>query len=152
MVGSMVTERRRGSDRRAAPEWTAWRWFIGGRRKGDRRDDADGVVPNDLYPARLLAAVVAMVGLSALDAGFTLRLLDHGLATEANPLMARLIETDVRAFVALKTALTSFCVVLLVLYSHVRLFGSLRIGHTIYSLTVLYAGLIFYEVTLMARL
>ena len=146
----MFTERRRKVDRRAAPHWAEWRWLFGGRRRRVRRANADRIRRIDWYPAPLLGAVVAISGLSFLDAAFTLHLLERGVATEANPFMASLLDTDVRLFVSLKTVLTGCCMTLLVLYSEVPVFGRFRTGHSLYALAGFYALLVGYELAMVA--
>ena len=151
MKSTMFSERRRTLDRRATVHWAEWRWLFGGRRRGVRRADEDRIRRIDWYPAPLLGAVVAISGLSFLDAGITLHLLGRGLATEVNPFMASLLSTDVRLFVGLKTVLTGFCMTLLVLYSQVPMIGKFRAGHSLYALAGFYALLIGYELAMVAK-
>ena len=149
--GTMLTAQRRRSDRRGVPHWAEWRWLFGGRRCTVRRATEVGVNRIDWYPASLLGAVVMILGLSTLDAGFTLYLLEHGLATEVNPLMDSLLRTDVRLFVNLKTALTGGCMIMLVVYSQQRLFGKVRLEHCLYTIAALYMVLVGYELALIAQ-
>lgn len=131
--------------------WAEWRWLFGGRRRSVRRAREISMGRIDWYPAPLLGAAVMILGLSTLDAAFTLHLLERGLAVEANPLMAGLLRTDVRLFVYLKTALTGSCMILLVLYSQRRLLGKIRLEHSLYAIAGLYMVLVGYEFTLIMQ-
>jgi hypothetical protein len=149
--GAMPEGRRQNEDRRSTLHWAEWRWLFGGRRRCVRRAGQIGVNRMDWYPAPLLGAAIMILGLSSLDAAFTLHLLEQGLATEVNPLMDSLLRTDVRLFVNLKTALTGSCMIVLVLHSQKRLFGKIRLEHILYTIAGLYMMLVGYEFTLITQ-
>jgi hypothetical protein len=151
MEDAMLEGRRQKQDRRGTLHWAEWRWLFGGRRRCVRRADQPGTIRMDWYPARLLGAAVMILGLSSLDAGFTLHLLEQGLATEVNPLMDSLLRKDVQLFVNLKIALTGSCMIVLVLHSQKRLFGKIRLEHILYTLAGLYMMLVGYEFTLITQ-
>ena len=81
------------------------RWLFFGRRKGGRRDGESDFVYVDRPGGWILAAFIAVVGLSLLDAWYTLDLLKRG-ATEANPVMRAALEISDEAFVVIKTVIT----------------------------------------------
>jgi hypothetical protein len=97
----------------------------------------------------LSGAVVLVLILSAFDAALTLELIEHGLATEANSLMAPLVEANVGKFISLKTALTGCCVILLVIYSQVLMWNRFKAGNALYPIAALYAALVGYELSLI---
>ncbi len=81
---------------------------------GDLRGRAFGERDARGHDAHLLLTALAILLLSTLDAIFTLLLIDAGTVTEANPVMALLLEADVRLFAGTKTALTAGGVMVLV--------------------------------------
>lgn len=70
-------------------------------------------------------------------------------AVEANLLMARLIEQDVKTFVAVKVALTGLTIVLLVIHKNFRFISLLSVKTLIWIFLAGYAALIAYEVALL---
>ena len=103
-----------------------------------------------MYGAGTLLTVFAILALSALDATFTLRLLESGSVREANPFMRFLIEHDVQIFVNLKTVLTASGLLFMVVASRARLAG-MRVGTLLHAVLGLYVGLILYELVLLWR-
>lgn len=81
------------------------RWLFFGKRASGRRDGEADFVYVDRPGAWILAAFVAVVGLSLLDAWYTLDLLKRG-ATEANPVMRAALDISDQAFVVIKTVIT----------------------------------------------
>ena len=150
MQAVMAMDRRVQADRRRVPHLAEWRWLFGGRRGTVRRANEHRVSRLDVYPAPLLGASLIILLLSTLDASLTLGLLEHGAATELNPLMAALLSTDVQLFGNLKTALTGSCLILLVIYSEARLLGKIRTAHSLYAIAGGYLLLIGYELALFA--
>ena len=151
MDTAVPVERRTGYARRRMLRLTEWRWMFGGRRRRVRRASEDGISRLDTYSAPLFAATLMILVLSTLDAGFTLYLIEHGVATEANPLMAGLLDADVRLFGNLKTALTGSCLILLVLYSEERFLGRIRAAYSVYALAGFYTLLVGYEIALLTN-
>ena len=141
-------ERRTRSCRRLL-RLTEWRWLFGGRRRAVRRTEEGHIRRLDTYSTPLFTATILILLLSTLDAAFTLHLLEHGVATEANPLMAGVLSTDVRQFSNLKTALTCSGLILLVLYSEVRLLGKFKTAYSVYAIAAFYMLLIGYELALL---
>jgi hypothetical protein len=93
------------------------RWMFRGRRRGGRRGDEQDFVYVDRPGAWVVTAFSIVVGLSLLDAGFTLDLLRKG-ATEANPIMRAALDLGDHAFVLIKTSLTLVAVGFLALHKN----------------------------------
>ena len=103
--GAAGEERRERVDRRQRPTRMLSRYTLRGRRKGGRRDGDEDFTYVDQPGGWILAAFAALVGLSVLDAWYTLDLLKKG-ATEANPFMKMALEISDEAFVVIKTVIT----------------------------------------------
>ena len=147
-----VADRRTSSDRRQKHVlYSDWRYALGGRRRGLRRSARDLEGGVDLYEPRLLFMAVAVLILSALDATFTLRLLQAGIVEEANPFMRALLEIDVQLFANVKIALTVFALLFLVVCYHGTV-GKRRIPIAwIFKGTLAgYSMLICYELALLS--
>lgn len=135
-------ERRDGDDRRR----TTWRTFVHGavtpRRRNARRAGEQGLI--DWHEPHLLALSMTILLLSVIDAFLTLTLIMHG-ATEANPIMAAVLEDFPRLFAAVKIALTGGGVVILVVLARARVFRLVRVGTLLHWFLVAYVALIGYE-------
>ena len=136
-------ERRHGPDRRR----TTLRSFIHGgftpRRRGGRRE-GEHHLPVDWHEPSLLFLSVMILLLSVADAFLTLTLLMAG-ATEANPIMAFLLEHHPQLFALAKILFTSVGVLLLVAVARSRLFRVMKVGVVLQGLFVAYVALIGYE-------
>ncbi len=97
--------RREGRDRRTRPTPMFSRYLLWGRRKGPRRGAESEFVYVDRPGTWILLAFACVVGLSMLDAWYTLDLLKRG-ATEANPVMKMALEISDTAFILIKTVVT----------------------------------------------
>ena len=95
----------RGPDRRRRPTPMFSRFLLWGRRRSGRRDEERERIYVDRPGPWVLAAFAIVVGLSLLDATFTLYLLKRG-ATEANPVMRAALHLGDQAFVLIKTGVT----------------------------------------------
>ena len=104
-------------DRRRRPTSMFSRWLFRGRRRGGRRDGERDRIYVDRPGGWVIAAFVVVVGLSILDAGFTLYLLKRG-ATEANPIMRAALNLGDSAFVLIKTAVTVLAAGFLMLHKN----------------------------------
>ena len=146
-------ERRYGPDRRRRnPLLASWRWaFVGRRRRlrrdGDRRGSGALV---DVFDTHLLVLALTVFVLSACDAAFTLTLIEHGLAEEANPFMNALLSRDTTLFLSAKLAITGFGVVALVAYSQLHMFGQFPLGRALGWLILIYGLLVGYEIALLS--
>jgi len=92
-------------------------WMFRGRRRTGRRDGEREKVYVDRPGRWIVAAFFIVVGLSILDAGFTLYLLKRG-ATEANPVMRAALHLGDHAFVLIKTATTVLAAGFLMLHKN----------------------------------
>lgn len=147
---SRVRPRNPEDRRKTHPLFADWKWALRGRRRGSRRTDDGEEAANDRYGRKLVATVLAVLVFSGLDATFTLVLLSHGLVQEWNPVMRVLIEHDVQMFANVKTALTASALILLVPCHASVVLGRIPVRSIINWLAIGYAGLVLYEITLMA--
>ena len=140
-------ERRLVSDRRTL----SWRTFVQGsltpRRRSHRRAE-EGHSLIDWHEPHLLFLAIMILLLSVTDAFLTLTLLAHG-ATEANPLLAFILEHYPRAFAGVKMGLTGGSVVVLVAMARAKVFRVIRIGAIIHWCMIGYLALIIYEAWLI---
>jgi Domain of unknown function (DUF5658) len=127
--------------------------FYGGlrprRRNGRRASDRHRPII-DWHGPGLLASAVLVLVLCVVDAFLTLWLITDG-AIEANPLMAPLIQGDVRSFAITKLGLTGGGVVMLVAIARFRIFRGIRVGTLVHTILFAYFVLICYELALIAR-
>ena len=98
-------EQREGADRRQRPTPMLSRYTLFGRRRGSRRDHERDFTYVDRPGTWIVLAFACVVGLSLLDAWYTLDLLKRG-ATEANPVMKMALEISDTAFILIKTVVT----------------------------------------------
>lgn len=148
-VASMVvSEQRVLPDRRAL----SWRSIAHGcwrpRRRQARRPYDDGRTYIDWHRPHLLFVSVGILLLCSADAALTLKLLSLG-AREVNPLMEKLVATDIQAFVSTKMSLTGIGLVLLVALANLRLWRFMRVGQALYVVLAGYLILVGYEVLLL---
>ena len=109
-------ERRSGTERRS-PRSLPMLFSSGGRRgsAGRRSSDAAGYV--DRYDLRTWAIAISVLLLSILDAVLTTLQIGSGHATEANPLMDRLLRSGgPYTFFGLKAAITALAIAVIVLH------------------------------------
>ena len=126
-ASAKLVERVLPDRRRVHPLLGDWRWSFCGRRESFRRDEMSSRAVLDRYPPGLVAMAVAITILSAIDAGFTLIMLEQGVVTESNPLMNVLLSIDTRLFLVIKMFITGAGVVGLVMYGRLKMFGQLRL-------------------------
>ena len=89
--------------------------------------------------------------MSVTDAFLTLQLIDLG-ASEANPVMAYLLERTPRLFVTAKMLLTGGGIVVLVALARARVFRVIRISIIIHWCMLGYVALLAYEAWLLRQL
>lgn len=150
MTTQVAADARTWDRRKRHPLLTDWRWAFQGRRREIRRDSDDGYVQPDHIQPRIVAAVVLVVILSALDAYFTLHLIRAGVVTEANPVMRFFMEADTQMFINVKTVFTAGALLFLVACSGLRVFSRLKVETILYGVVGLYVALIGYHLTLLA--
>ncbi len=116
-------ERRSGKDRRnKAKVFT--RYLFAGKRGIPRREaDRGSFQIVERYSAKVLTVILVIIGLSLLDAIFTLLLIDRG-ARELNPVMAVCLEQSPFFFISVKYLLTSASVIILLFIKDAYLFKS----------------------------
>ena len=107
----------RGFDRRQQATPLFNRFMFWGRRRGGRRDGEREKVYVDRPGGWVMAAFTVIVGLSILDATFTLYLLKRG-ATEANPVMRAALHLGDQAFVLIKTGVTVLAAGFLIIHKN----------------------------------
>lgn len=149
--GVDLVERRSGVDRRTR---SLGAYLYGGiypRRVGGRRNE-DRLYPIvDWHSPRVLALVVAILGLCAMDAVLTVILLQHG-AIEANPFMALLVPHNLTWFVAVKLGLTAIGLLVLVACSTMRLMRIIPGEAVLYFVLIAYGVLVSYELRLLPKI
>jgi len=137
-------EKRDFPDRRRYPTPIMSRYTLWGRRMSFRRqkDQAQGGYV-DRYGSGLLLLLVALLVLNALDAVFTIFILDCG-GQEVNPLMGVLIAYCGERFWIGKFLLVATAVLFLCLHSQFP-----RVKDALWLVTLIYGGLILYQVYLI---
>jgi hypothetical protein len=128
-----------------------WRGALHPRRVAGRRR-RDRLYPIvDRHSPRVLALVITILGLCVLDGVLTVTLMSHG-AREANPVLALFLPDNLPWFAAVKLALTTVGMVVLVACSRMRLFRRIPGETMLYVVLALYAGLVVYELRLLKLL
>lgn len=126
-------------DRRKQPTPAISRFTLRGRRKTLRRkEDQEKGGYVDRYPTGLLILLTLVVGLTALDALFTMMILDDG-GWEINPVVRSVIQLYEDRFWIWKFVIVSFALTLLCVHSKFRLIMPVILGiTTISALVILY--------------
>lgn len=131
-------------DRRKRPTAGLSRYTLWGRRKTFRRKEEQkrgGYI--DRYRSASLFPIVLAVGLSVLDALFTMMILDDG-GWEANPVVRSVIQLYGDRFWIWKFAMISFPLILLCIHSKFRWVTPAILGIcTINTFVILYEILLF---------
>lgn len=116
---SAQVNRRSGQERRRL---SAQLFFPHRRRRSVGRRTTDKVGYVDVYDRRTWALAISVVVLSLLDALLTILHLNAGHVTEANPLLAYIIDAGgLSAFLGVKAAMTSLPLALIILHKQWRL-------------------------------
>jgi hypothetical protein len=116
------------------------------RRTGRRSSDRYPVI--DWHSPRVLALVLGILGLSAMDAVLTLVLISHG-AREINPVMALFVPHNLFGFAAAKLLLTATGLCVLVACSRMRLFRGVPGEVFLYATLIAYVLLIGHELKML---
>lgn len=144
-------ERRQPAERRRQFVWSL---VYGGvyprRRRGRRAGDRHRPIVDWHSPALLFSSVALLI-LSLCDAALTLVLLQHG-ASEANPVMALVVDGDVARFALIKLALTGGGLVTLVAIARFTVFRFFRAELLVHLAMAGYVVLIVYEAWLVGFL
>jgi hypothetical protein len=105
----------------------------------------------DRFSPAMFVVVLMLLTASIVDAILTIQLIQAG-AEEINPVMDRLLDHGILAFVLGKYALTVTGLPLLLIFKNFYLFGTrFRVGYLIPAIVVLYGVLIGYQLLLMHR-
>ena len=140
---SVVRDRRLSEDRRHTTLRTFLQSGITPRRRGGRRSD-ENHLPIDWHGPYLLFLAFTILLLNVLDAFFTLTLLTAG-ASEANPLIAFVLDQHPKLFALTKMGLTGVGVLVLVAVARTRVFNVMRVGSLLHAVFAGYVTLIAYE-------
>ena len=148
------TDRRRHADRRSRPSSPFSRWSLfGSRQYARRREDREVHRFVDRYSPRVALVGLLIILLSVADAMLTLKLLELGVAREANPIMNYFLGHGPRTFLTVKFVLTAVCVLTFLVFKNFKYWrGRMTVKWLLVFVLVLYVGLIFYELTLFWRL
>lgn len=145
-------DRRTGLDRRDLKKGAGVKHMMFGKRQQlRRRIDRDRIFYPDRYSKTIFRLIVLILVFSVVDAFLTLLLIDHG-AIELNPLMAFYLKIGPVPFVAVKYALTSMSIFVLLVYSRYSI-KSLKIyTRSMFSvISVAFAGVIAWQLYLVYR-
>lgn len=142
-------ERRVSVDRREYTLASLWQAIVHPRRMAGRRREDRRFAVLDRFDSGLLALATLLMGLSVLDAGFTLTLLARG-GSELNPVMNWLLNYSIWAFTGVKMLLTGIPAVILAATGNLKLFGRFRARSMLAALVGVYGGLIVYELALLS--
>ncbi len=137
-------------DRRNAPT-SAWDTLlgVGCRMRLRRRHEHASPYFVDRFASSTLAVILALLGLSILDAVITIRLVDAG-GDEINPIMDWLLRRGVVPFLIGKYVLTAAGLPVLLIFQNHTLFGTrFRVSYLIPMLVGAYLSLIVYQLTLL---
>ena len=143
-------DRRCGKDRRQKNR-TEFRYFlINGRRESARREeDKTRIFFFDRYNQRIFTAITAILMLSIFDALLTLILIERG-SSELNPVMAFFLEYGPLPFIIAKYLLTSFGVVVLLIFKNVFINKLNMYTHSLFSCVILaFSTVIAWELFLL---
>ena len=146
-----VTDRRGRPDRRRHFLWSLVYGGFHPRRRAGRRvlDQHRPIV--DWHSPDLLFSSVGLIVLCLCDAALTLVLLAHG-ASEANPVMALIVDGDIERFALVKLALTATSLIALVAVARFTVFRVIRVATLVHLAMAGYVALIGYEAWLVSFL
>jgi hypothetical protein len=149
-AGDAEINRRIQSDRRQKPT-SPWAALppTGHRMRNRRSEEHRQPYFTDRFSPLIFLGILTLIAATFLDAGLTVYVLYSG-GCEVNPLMARLLDHSVEAFVIGKYLLTVVGLPVLLIFRNHYLFGTqFRVGYLIPVSVALYAVLIAYQVLLI---
>jgi hypothetical protein len=141
-------ERRSGAERRHINMAAYWRGALNPRRRAGRRTADRSYPVIDWHSPRVLALVMLILGLSALDGVLTVLLMSQG-ASEVNPVMALFVPHNLGWFAAIKLGLTSLGAAVLVACARMKLFRLFPGELLLYLVVGCYVVLVSYELHLL---
>ncbi len=142
---------RQGIERRSHGLRTFFHSFTRNRRRETRRESClEGSHYVDFHHAPMLFALtIAIMGLSCIDAFFTLLLIQQG-AQEINPFMNSLLQINVQLFVSTKVLITAICLIFILAHRNFWLIkGVVRTYHILPCLFLGYCALIVHELRML---
>ena len=146
------TDRRTSNDRRSrATNPLSFASLFGARSHFRRNEDRERFYLVDKYSWRAVAAVIAIILLSVLDAIFTVELIQIGAACEANPVMDFFLRLGLAPYLLVKYALTVGSILVCLILKDYRMGGRVRVKWVIKSVLLFYVVLIVYELSLFYR-
>lgn len=146
-----LIERRSGADRRRRRLPAFFRQFLHGRRAGERRlEHGPAHHYVDLHGPGLLLVILVILLMCVADAYLTLTLLNDG-AVEVNPVMRAAIAADWKWFFYSKYVATACSLIILLMHKNYRVLGRVSGQHILFTVLLLYACLISYEIRLFMR-
>ena len=143
-------DRRDQADRRREPT-SPWAALppAGQRMTCRRADEERQPYYVDRFSAAMWAGVLMLVAASLIDAWLTLHVLSAG-GVEVNPVMHRLLDHSIEAFLVGKYLLTVLGLPVLLIFKNHYLFGTrIRVGFLIPLAVALYALVIGYQIALI---
>ncbi|MFQ5740442.1 MAG: DUF5658 family protein [Acidobacteriota bacterium] len=144
--------RNDASDRRNRPtNPLSRRSLLGSRQRIRRADDRKRHYYVDRYGLYSSLVFVLVLALSVADAYLTLQLVASG-GEEANPVMAFFLRFGPLPFLLVKYFVTGLSLMFILVHKEYPLGGRLRVESLMILLLGLYAALILYEFSLLARL
>ncbi len=149
-IDDRAIEHRRADRRRFTMKTLFGTLFIR-RRRTSRRDDDQLNTYIDWYGPWPLAATILIILMCCLDAFFTLILISNG-AVEMNIFMDWLIKKDIQIFTAVKMAVTSVALVVLVMHFNFRIYRVIAVRYVMYALVPVYMALIAHEINLLQQI
>jgi hypothetical protein len=145
-----TADRRAGRERRRVTARTFIQGSLTPRRRGGRRaGELQWLVDWDDPDLLFLALTILLLNVT--DAFLTLTLMTSG-ASEANPLLAFVLDQHPQLFGAVKMSFTCVGVLVLVALARARVFGVFRVGMLMQALLAGYVVLIGYEWWLLRTL
>ena len=143
-------ERRCGKDRRRNHQAQFKYFLINGRREAARRqEDRTRSYFFDRYNQRMFATITAILMLSIFDALLTLILIERG-SSELNPVMAYFLEYGPLSFIIAKYLLTSFGVVILLVFKNVFINKINMYAHSLFGCVIFaFSTVIVWELFLL---
>ncbi|MCK5889352.1 MAG: hypothetical protein KAG19_05360 [Methylococcales bacterium] len=148
-ISDLLKEQREGSDRRDLSVNSLLKTFGNGQRvRARRREDVEQGYYTDHYETYIVWSAAFIILLSAMDAFFTLNILQRG-GVEVNPFMLALLEYDNQIFLLGKMIMTIVCVLFSLIHINFSIFNMFTVKVMLKSILFFYMGLIGYEIFLL---
>ena len=142
---SLAEERRQAVNRRDGVWWSFLYGNFHPRRRSSRREVDKHHFLFDWHEPRILYLALGVLLLSCTDALFTLNLLKEG-ATEANSVMAAMLDESMFRFLYVKIGMTSTSLLILVATARRKFYKSVSVEHLLQAFCIGYFLLICYQI------